>query len=284
MTTLANYEVQVADLLHDPNNQTWTLVQLDRYINEARRQLVADTGCLRTLQSSFITRAQESYTYGQICGSSIVAAGTGYLSTDTITFTGGSGSGAAASIGVSSGAVTAISFTAFGSGYLTAPTASITAASGTGATVSLGILSANTLDVIRVPITWGSTKATMKWAPFSQFSAIYRQQVGMQGRPFIWSDYGSNMIYVAPIPDQTYPVEFDSVVSPSDLSGSTTDPIIVNYQSPIKYYAAHLAKFFDQSYGEAAVFKKLYHESVDRTIGQVSTSRIPDIYQGLPVR
>ena len=281
MTTLANYEVQVADLLHDPNNQTWTLVQLDRYINEARRQLVGDTGCLRTLQSSYITVGQEAYTYGQVCGAQISGTMTGYLAGDTVSFSGGSGSGAAATLTVASGAVTAITFTNFGSGYLTAPTATITTAAGTGAVITTGILSANTLDVVRVSVTWGGTKAMMKWAEWSKFSAFYRQQVGMQGRPFIWSDYGSNQIYVALIPDQTYPVEFDSVVSPADLSGSTTDPIIANYQSPIKYYAAALAKYFEQSYGEGAVFQKRYEESILRTLGQTVTSRIPDVYQGL---
>lgn len=284
MTTLAQYEVQVADLLHDPNNQAWTLTQLDRYINEARRQLVADTGCLRTLQSSYITQAQEAYTYGQVTGASITAGGTGYLSGDTVAFSGGGGTGVAATLTVASGAVTAITFTNFGSGYTSAPTASITSAGGSGATIAVGILSANTLDVIRIAISWGSLKATMKWAPYSKFSALYRQSVGMQGRPFVWSDYGANQVYVALLPDQTYAVEFDTVVAPDDLSGSTADPIIQNYQSPIKYYAAGLAKYFDQSYGESSVFMNRYVESVQRTLGQVVTSRIPDIYQGLPVR
>jgi hypothetical protein len=284
VTTLAQYEVQVADLLHDPNNQVWTLVQLDRYINEARRQLVADTGCLRTLQSSYLTQGQEAYTYGQVCGASISGTMTGYLTGDTVSFSGGGGTGVAATLTVASGAVTAITFTNFGSGYTSAPTAAITTAAGTGAVITVGIISANTLDVIRCAITWGSAKATMKWAPFSAFSARFRQQVGMQGRPFIWSNYGESQVYVALVPDQTYPIEFDSVVSPADLTGSTADPIIVNYQTPIKYKAAALAKFFDQSYGESALFQKQYDEAVLRTLGQVVTSRIPDVYQGLPVR
>ena len=284
MTTLAQYEVQVADLLHDPNNQTWTLVQLDRYINEARRQLVADTGCLRTLQSSYLTVGQESYTYGQVCGAAISGTQTGYLTGDTVAFSGGGGTGAAATLTVASGAVTAITFTNFGSGYTSAPAATITTVGGTGAVITVGILSVNTLDVIRCAITWGAARATMKWAPFSEFSARYRQSVGMQGRPFIWSDYGESQVYVALVPDQTYPIEFDSVVSPIDLTGSTADPIINIYQTPIKYYASSLAKYFDQSYGEGAVFKKHYDDSVLRTLGQVATSRIPDIYSGLPVR
>jgi hypothetical protein len=179
---------------------------------------------------------------------------TGYLTGDTVAFSGGGGTGVAATLTVASGAVTAITFTNFGSGYTSAPTAAITTVGGTGATITVGIISANTLDVIRCAITWGSAKATMKWAPFSEFSARFRQQVGMQGRPFIWSNYGESKVYVALVPDQTYPIEFDSVVSPDDLTGSTTDPIILNYQTPIKYKAAALAKFFDQSYGESAVF------------------------------
>jgi hypothetical protein len=284
VTTLANYEVQVADLLHDPNNQAWTIVQLDRYINEARRQLVADTGCLRTLQSSYLTVGQEAYTYGQVCGALISGTMTGYLTGDTVSFSGGGGTGVAATLTVASGAVTAITFTNFGSGYTSAPTASITTVGGTGAVITVGIISANTLDVIRCAITWGSAKATMKWAAFSDFSARFRQQVGMQGRPFIWSNYGESQVYVALIPDQTYPIEFDSVVSPADLTGATADPIILNYQTPIKYKAAALAKFYDQSYGESALFQKQYDEAVLRTLGQVVTSRIPDVYQGLPVR
>lgn len=280
MTTLAQYEVEVADLLHDPANQYWTLVQLDRYINEARRQLVADTGCLRTLQTSYFTQGQESYIYGQVMGASVSVAGTGYATTDTITFTGGGGTGVAATLGVSSGAVTAISFSSFGSGYTSAPAVSITTAAGSLAVVSAGIVSVNTLDILGIGCTWGSAKFAMRWKVWSEFSAILRQQVAMQGRPWTWSGYGENAFYVALIPDQMYAVEIDSVVSPADLSGSTADPITASYQTPIKYYAAYRAKFFDQSYGESAMFHKMYEESVVRTINQVFTRRIPNIYQG----
>lgn len=280
MTTLAQYEVEVADLLHDPNHQYWTLVQLDRYINEARRQLVADTGCLRTLQASYFTQAQESYIYGQVMGASIVVGGSGYAVTDTITFTGGGGTGVAATLGVSSGAVTAVSFSSFGSGYTSAPSVSITTAAGTSASVISGIVSANTLDILGINCTWGNAKFSMKWKVWSEFSAILRQQVGMQGRPWTWSGYGESAFYVALIPDQTYGVEIDSVVSPADLTGAAVDPISVSYQTPIKYYAAYRAKYFDQSYGESAMFHKAYEEGVVRTINQVFTRRIPNIYQG----
>ena len=67
-TTPGTYEFQVLDLLHDPNANRWSLPQVDGYINEARRQLVMDTGCLRSLQQSYLTQGTEQYTFGQVTG------------------------------------------------------------------------------------------------------------------------------------------------------------------------------------------------------------------------
>lgn len=44
---LDEYLSQVTDLLHDPNNQTWSATQLTNYINEARNRVAQDTKCLR---------------------------------------------------------------------------------------------------------------------------------------------------------------------------------------------------------------------------------------------
>ena len=69
MPTLSNYLTQVEYLLHDANNNFWTVDQLTGYINEARSQLVRDTGCLRTVQNT----------------STPIASSNPYLSTNTNT-------------------------------------------------------------------------------------------------------------------------------------------------------------------------------------------------------
>lgn len=136
MTVIANYEVQVADLLHDTSNLIWSATQLDRYINEARRQLVMDTGCLRSLQTVYLTQGVEAYTFGALTGASIVAGGSSFVA-PAVGFSGGGGSGVAATLGLSSGAVTSISFTSFGSGYTSAPTANLTDLAGSVASVQM---------------------------------------------------------------------------------------------------------------------------------------------------
>lgn len=69
------------------------------------------------------------------------AGGTGYTSAPTVSFTGGDGTGAAATATVDNGAVTAITMTSFGSGYTSPPTVDFSGGgggSGASATATVG--------------------------------------------------------------------------------------------------------------------------------------------------
>ena len=84
---------------------------------------------------------------------SVTAGGSGYPSgsaTVTVNFTGGGGTGAAATAFVYNGVIIAIRMTAFGSGYTTAPTISFTASSGSGAAATAKVgLDINPLTEMR---------------------------------------------------------------------------------------------------------------------------------------
>lgn len=279
-TTLGNYEQQVQDLLRDPNAQNWGITQLDRYINEARRQLVMDTGCLRTLQLTYITQATEQYTFGTATGGVVLTPGTLYTA-PTVSFSGGGGgSGVAASLTVSGGAVTAVTITNAGSGYTSAPAASISDSTGSGAAISVGIISANTYDVLDFRVLFGGIRYTMDWRAWSFFSTTMRSWVTNQQRPAMWSAYGEAAIFVGPLPDQNYQVELDSVIIPTDLVGSATPELQIplRSQDPIKFYAAFLAKFNDQSYGEAETFRGQYVRRLLEVSGAY-VRRIPRAYE-----
>jgi hypothetical protein len=287
MTTLSppntpgTYEWQVADLLHDPNQARWSQVQLDAYINEARRQLVMDSGCLRTLQQSYITQGVEQYVFGTVTGASILTPGSGYTA-PTVSFSGGGGSGVAATVTQSGGAVNTISFSSYGSGYTSAPTATISDPSGTGATLACGVISANTFDMIDAHLYWGTQRYTLLWSPFSLFSSKYRPYTAAayQRQPAGWAIYGLQSIFVGPTPDQTYASEFDTVILPAPLAtgdASTQDPIPTQNQDPIKFYAAHLAKFNAQNYGESEQFLNKYQMRLRECCASY-TRRIGNIY------
>ena len=96
-----------------------------------------------------------------------------------------------------------------------------------------------------------------------------------------FSVYGQNQIYIGPIPDQSYPIEMDTVILPTalTLSNSTAvDPINDPYTTPVAFYAAYKAKYKEQSYGEAEIYKQEYLKHVNAVLNSVFTRRIPDPY------
>jgi hypothetical protein len=284
VSTPGTYEFQVADLLHDPTLNRWTEAQIDGYINEARKQCVMDTGCLRTLQNSFVTGGVEQYTFGAVDGGVILAPGSGY-SNPQISFSGGGGSGVAAAVSQSGGAVNAISFSNFGSGYTSAPAATITdTGAGVGATAQVGIISVLTYDILSINLIWGTERYTLQWYPWRLFSAWYRPflAASYQRQPVAWAVYGDASIFVGPCPDQSYAIEVDSIILPTPYAvGDTTtvDAIPPMSQDPIKFYAAYLAKNNAQNYGEANQFLEQYQRRV-KEVTSVYTGRLPDVYSG----
>jgi len=50
MATLSSYITETRRLLHDANGNFYSDPELTDYINSARKRVVRDTGCLRTIQ------------------------------------------------------------------------------------------------------------------------------------------------------------------------------------------------------------------------------------------
>lgn len=279
MTLLSDYEVQVADLLHDPNHVQWSITQLDRYINEARKQLVMESGCLRSLQETACQLSTEQYTFGTVTAVTVTAGGTGYTA-PTITFSGGGGSGATATVSISAGVITGVTVTNGGSGYTSAPTPTITDGTGSGATVTVGAINVYTYDVIGISVIWGNARIPLRWKPWSLFSAQMRSYTSFTMQPTDWAVYGNTAVFLGPLPNQNYAIEMDTIILPTPLADYVTnDPIPPMSQDPIKFYAAYLAKFYDQSLGEAETFRQQYQVRVGE-VESAYTRRIPNIYQG----
>jgi hypothetical protein len=239
-----------------------------------------DTGCLRSLQSSYLTQGSEQYTFGQVTGAVIVAGGSNYTA-PTVAFSGGGGSGVAATLGVSGGAVNTVSFTSFGSGYSTVPSYVISDATGAGAQLALGIINTYTYDIIGVHVLWGTQRYSLRWYAFSFFSAQLRPWTAAtyQQQPIAFSAYGENSIFIGPPPDQSYSVEFDTVVLPTPLADYVTiDPIPTKLQRAVQFYAAYRALQNMRLFGEAEAMRGIY----DRTLVELGATsyirRIADPY------
>jgi hypothetical protein len=140
---------------------------------------------------------------------------------------------------------------------------------------------ANTLDILNVNLYWGNSRVPLNYLPWTDFNARMRFWQNYIGRPEAFSIYGQNTIYIGPIPDQIYQLEIDTVILPTDLTLSNPvvpDTIQDPYTSCPQFYAAYLAKYYEQSFGEAEIFKQEYINHARSVLNTTFTRRIPSAY------
>jgi hypothetical protein len=277
MATLSSYLTEVQRLLHDANAVFWSTSELTDYINEARERVVRDTGCLRTLQITNTPLSSTgvvaipwsnglTVTAGQFIFSNIfiyqVTVG-GVLNSDAAPYP--------------TGSATFPPSTPFTNGTATLQYSS------NCEIISLAALpnGIQTLDVLNVTLYWGNSRIPLRYLPWSNFNAQLRYWQNYVGRPICFSTYGQGQLYIAPVPDQSYSIEVDTVILPTALSlnnPGATDSIVDPYSTPVAFYAAYKAKYKEQSYGEAEIYKQEYAKHVQAVLNSTYTRRIPDPY------
>jgi len=282
MATLNDYLSQVENLLHDVNNVFWTQNQLTTYINEARERTVRDTGCLRNLQTTTAPLAYNSTALTGVsptiwAGNTAVTAGQYVFSNIyNYVYTQSGTSGNSAPI-YPNGANPFPPTTPFADGTAMLQYVSNCEVLPFNA-LPQGI---NVYDVVNINLYWGNSRIPLRYLPWSNFTAQLRYWQNYVGRPICFSMYGQQAIYIAPIPDQLYYIEVDTNILPTALSlnnPTQTDSIIDPWSTAVQYYAAYKAKFYEQSYGEAEIFKQEYNKHILNVLNSTFTRRIPDPY------
>jgi hypothetical protein len=290
VATLNNYITEVQRLLHDANANFYSTAQLTDYINSARERVVRDTGALRTIQ---VTQVPCQVPATNTINSATPAQPTAWVANATVTantfvfsnifiyqyITGGtSGSSAPAYPNATN------------NNYNNYPP-STAFADGTATLQYVGNCEnifyaampqgSQTLDVININLYWGNTRVPLDYLSWTDFNARLRFWQNYIGRPLAYTTYGQGNIYVGPVPDQTYQIEIDTVILPTALvqtNGNATDPIVDPYSTAVKFYAAYLAKFYEQSYGESEIFKQEYLKQATSILNTTFTRRIPSVY------
>ena len=291
MATLQSYLTDVQRLLHDANLNFYTQQQLTDYINSARERVVRDTGCLRQIVVTQTPTVQGGTPTAWVANTA-VTAGT-YVFSNIFIYqyqtSGTSGSTAPAYPTASTNNYTNYPpSTAFADGTATLLYVGnceiITYENLTSilATMPLSSTTGNTvLDIVNINLYWGNTRVPLDYLAWSDFNARLRFWQNYIGRPLAFSIYSQNVIYIGPVPDQIYQVEIDCVLLPNPLSLSTStvqDSINDPYSSAVKFYAAYLAKYYEQSFGEAEIYKQEYTKQITSIINSIYTRRIPTIY------
>ena len=276
MATLSSYITECRRLLHDANANFWDDSELTDYINDARERVVRDTGCLRTIQIiSTPIGADGSAATAWTAGATVTL--NSYVFSNVFTYQVTQAGVLGSTAPPYPGTTPYPPSTAFtdGTAQLTyyAPAEIIP--------FSALPQGSQTLDVLNLNIYWGNTRVPLRYLPWTNFNAQLRYWQNYIGRPVCFSVYGQQQIYIAPVPDQSYTAELDTVIMPTALvltNPSATDPINDPYTSPVAFYACYKAKYKEQSYGEAEIYKQEYLKQVNAVLNSVFTRRIPDPY------
>lgn len=116
------------------------------------------------------------------------------------------------------------------------------------------------LEVISVTIYWGNLRVKCQNRSFTEQDAKLRIFQNYQTRPGSLAMMGGNSVYLNPVPDQNYVSDWDCVIAPAPLTnGSQAEVLPLVFQPLVPFYAAHLAKYSEQSLGETDIFLKRYY-------------------------
>ena len=299
MATLNSYIVQVQRLLHDANGNFYTIPQLTDYINAARERTVQDTGCLRDIvvtQVPCLTTntiggvtpaypqpwvASTRYSLGQFIFSNIFVYQVTQAGTTDVNAPPYPGN----TINNYSNYPPNTQFLNGTCGLTYVGNCeNITYADLTYvlAQSPLSTYSGNgILDILNINLYWGNTRVPLDYLPWTDFNARLRFWQNYIGRPLAYSVYGQQQIYVGPVPDQIYQVEIDCVLLPNPLTTGTataTDVINDPYNTAVQFYAAYLAKYYEQSFGEAEIYMQEYRKQIASIVNTTYTRRIPTVY------
>jgi len=299
MPGLHEYLQQTERFLRDQKQELLNPGDLVSYINRARREVAMRSQCLRILTP----------VSGAVTAASIVAYGSGYTNSPTITITapdfpaGGTinpgGAQATAAAIVQSGSIANVDITYGGAGYFQ-PSASITDSTGSGASISLTVSTPNVLVahqevypfsdvnldafpgvesiymIKSISILYSNYRYSLPCYSFSDYQAkLRRYPVGYSWVPTCCSQFGQGVngsFYVYPIPSQTYQYELDCFCIPSDLTTNLSDEALpLPWTEAVPYMAAYLCYLELQNYNAA----KFYLDQFDMFVNRYSTYARP---------
>lgn len=297
--TLNSYLQEVQSLVRDTGQSMLKPSDIIRNINRARREIAMRTQCIRILPD--ISAACMT------C--SVVAVGSGYSSTPTITlsapdFPSGTGAfpggdQATASVIVQNGTLASAFVSYGGSGYFQ-PTASITDVSGTGGSITVQTAAINTLNEAQevypfadidlspfpgvesvfaiqgVSAIYSNWRYSLALYSFSTYQANIRQWTQFQMyTPAYCSQYGQGVggsFYVFPLPSQTIQFEVDAYCLPSDLETNlSVEALPEPWTDAVAYWATHLSYLMLQNFNAAKFYEDMFNR---RCQGYSNYSRV----------
>lgn len=258
------YLSDTATLLHDQNFLFTSQTQLVRWINEARRQCAARSGCIRRLvsgQSAFGASAQPGIAVPGGLQPGALPGAFPQSSGQTV-------AGAAVNSMQTIPGQERYPYQGFFNPYAQKQHAGIK-----------GIV-----DIIELSVNWGgAVRPTLAWLPWDELQAYARAYATLvESYPYYWSvmDDGENgEVWMFPAPSTTGDIEADAFCVPLDLNTDADyDAIPAGFQNAIKFGAASLAFMASQRYAQAQYMDDQFNQRIGNARVQADRGKTSSYY------
>lgn len=141
-------------------------------------------------------------------------------------------------------------------------------------------LGLNVVEVIGVTVYWGNMRVKLQNRPFTEQDAKLRIFQNFLTRPGSLAFMGANTVYLNPVPDQRYNSDWDVVLVPHPLGTSSDLEVLpVVFQGLVPWFAAHLAKYNEQSLSESAIYYQKYLDERQAACWAFFGARVRDAYR-----
>lgn len=262
MARLSDYKYDVLALLHDQNSTFTSQTQLVRWINLARRQVAARTGCIRRLitgQSAFGAGAQPG---AFIPGAAQPGALPGAAPVGTV-----AQAAASPAMQVIVG-VERYPFRGFFNEYAAQQYAGVK-----------GIV-----DVIDLSVNWGgAVRPALAWMPWEDLQAYARSYaVIIESYPYYWSvmnDGEEGEVWLFPTPSFPGDIEADAFCVPKDIyTDDDFDAVPDGFANAVKYYAAMMIYLTSQRFAQAQVMQTMLQDQLGVSVNQSNRGKTSNYY------
>lgn len=286
----------------------YSTAELTAYLNTARNQIAGEGQCVRRLSASA----------GALGAITVGSRGSGYTTVQVIVSAPDSPSGVApgangvqatATAALSGGTITAVTVLSAGGGYF-APAVTFSG-NGTGATAvattsgvsqtyvgqevypfaavtpGLAFSGSGILEILQVnsvSLIWGTFRYTPTHLGFSKYQAQVRNYSagGYLGQPGISAQFGqgdAGSLYLYPVPDQSYAMEWDCFCLPVPLlDDSTVEAIPYPWTEAVPFRAAYYALSGKQRFADADRMWKESERFLKNARQQAQSRGIPSWY------
>jgi hypothetical protein len=137
----------------------------------------------------------------------------------------------------------------------------------------------NTIDVLAIIVVFGNFRYPLSQVSYSELSSVFQPYQGYRNIPTGFAKYNATNVVLAPLPDQGYTTEWDTLIFTPDLV-SDTDPDSLPYpwDDPVPFLAAHFARLEMQQYDEAQKYFEMYQQRLNYVQGGARGMQVSQPY------